>query len=312
MEPSLLAPEGELAGTVDVPSTVLLLRRAAGTVLVDAGSGPLVGEWPGSGDDLAGALAAAGCWPGSDRPGGADPPRLRPLRGMSAAAGRAGRSACRRRALERGQRARRRTARVGGPAELDRRRRGGVGRPQAALSTRSPQRALAAGGGRRPRPSGGPRAPSAARASTRSGTTSSTPTQSWHAPPGRGCSPRWRSAKWWCRHRTSRASGGSSARPPAGCSGSRSDPAARPGRRSRGRRGAVDRLDAARGRRWRPDRGGRGIPPRRPGLARLLGADRAKRGHVRPSRAHLRVPVLRHPLVHEHLVRAAWVSARGC
>ena len=31
MEPSLLAPEGELAGTVDVPSTVLLLRRAAGT-----------------------------------------------------------------------------------------------------------------------------------------------------------------------------------------------------------------------------------------------------------------------------------------
>jgi glyoxylase-like metal-dependent hydrolase (beta-lactamase superfamily II) len=61
MDPSLLAPEGELAGTVDVPSTVLLLRRAAGTVLVDAGSGPLVGEWPGSGDDLAGALAAAGC-----------------------------------------------------------------------------------------------------------------------------------------------------------------------------------------------------------------------------------------------------------
>jgi glyoxylase-like metal-dependent hydrolase (beta-lactamase superfamily II) len=61
MEPCLLAPEGELAGTVDVPSTVLLLRRAAGTVLVDAGSGPLVGEWPGSGDDLAGALATAGC-----------------------------------------------------------------------------------------------------------------------------------------------------------------------------------------------------------------------------------------------------------
>ena len=61
MEPSLLAPAGELAGTVDVPSTVLLLRRAAGTVLVDAGSGPLVGEWPGSGDDLAGALATAGC-----------------------------------------------------------------------------------------------------------------------------------------------------------------------------------------------------------------------------------------------------------
>ncbi len=61
MQPALLAPEGELAGTVDVPSTVLLLRRAAGTVLVDAGSGPLAGEWPGSRDDLAGALTAAGC-----------------------------------------------------------------------------------------------------------------------------------------------------------------------------------------------------------------------------------------------------------
>ncbi|HVI20304.1 MAG TPA: MBL fold metallo-hydrolase [Gaiellales bacterium] len=60
MEASLLAPEGQLAGTVDVPSTVLLLRRAAGTVLVDAGSGPLVGEWPGSRDDLAGALTTAG------------------------------------------------------------------------------------------------------------------------------------------------------------------------------------------------------------------------------------------------------------
>jgi glyoxylase-like metal-dependent hydrolase (beta-lactamase superfamily II) len=65
MEPSLLAPGGELAGTVDVPSTVLLLRRAARTVLVDAGSGPLVDEWPGSRDDLAGALRAAGC--GLDR-----------------------------------------------------------------------------------------------------------------------------------------------------------------------------------------------------------------------------------------------------
>jgi glyoxylase-like metal-dependent hydrolase (beta-lactamase superfamily II) len=61
MEASLLAPEGELAGVVDVPSTVLLLRRQAGTVLVDAGSGPLASEWPGSSDDLAGALAAAGC-----------------------------------------------------------------------------------------------------------------------------------------------------------------------------------------------------------------------------------------------------------
>jgi glyoxylase-like metal-dependent hydrolase (beta-lactamase superfamily II) len=60
MEPSLIAPEGVLSGIVDVPSNVLLLRREAGTVLVDSGSGPLVGEWPGSRDDLAGALAAAG------------------------------------------------------------------------------------------------------------------------------------------------------------------------------------------------------------------------------------------------------------
>jgi glyoxylase-like metal-dependent hydrolase (beta-lactamase superfamily II) len=61
MQAELLAPEGQLTGTVDVPSTVLLLRRDAGTVLVDAGSGPLIGEWPGSSDDLAGVLATAGC-----------------------------------------------------------------------------------------------------------------------------------------------------------------------------------------------------------------------------------------------------------
>jgi hypothetical protein len=102
--------------------------------------------------------------PGSDRPGGADPPRLRPLRGMPAAAGCAGCSACRRRALQRGQRARRCTARVGGPAEQDRRRRGGVEGPHAALRARSPQRALAAGGGRGARSPGRPCAPSAARA----------------------------------------------------------------------------------------------------------------------------------------------------
>ena len=102
--------------------------------------------------------------PGSDRPGGADPPRLRPLRRMPAAAGRAGCSAGRRRALQRGQRGRRCAAGVGGTAELGRRRRAGVGWPHAALSARSPQRTLGAGGGRRARPSGGCRAPSAARA----------------------------------------------------------------------------------------------------------------------------------------------------
>ena len=164
MQPSLLAPERELAGTVDVPSTVLLLRRAAGTVLVDAGSGPLVGEWPGSGDDLAGALAAAGCALDQidlvvlthldfDHCGGC---LLLPGVPVAAPAGAEPSSV--------GQRARRCAAGVGGTAELDRRRRAGVGWPHAALSARSPQRTLGAGGGRRARPSGGCRAPSAARA----------------------------------------------------------------------------------------------------------------------------------------------------
>jgi glyoxylase-like metal-dependent hydrolase (beta-lactamase superfamily II) len=59
MEPGLLAPVGEL-GAVEVPSNVLLLRGADGTVLIDAGSGPFDDAWPGSWSDLAAALARAG------------------------------------------------------------------------------------------------------------------------------------------------------------------------------------------------------------------------------------------------------------
>jgi glyoxylase-like metal-dependent hydrolase (beta-lactamase superfamily II) len=64
MNARLLAPAGDIGeGTVELPSNVLLLRGAAGTVLVDAGAGPLTDEWPGSSCDLLGALAAAGCEP---------------------------------------------------------------------------------------------------------------------------------------------------------------------------------------------------------------------------------------------------------
>jgi glyoxylase-like metal-dependent hydrolase (beta-lactamase superfamily II) len=64
MRATLLAPAGALgAQMIDLPANVLLLRGEGGTVLVDAGSGPLTDEWPGAVSDLAGALAAAGCAP---------------------------------------------------------------------------------------------------------------------------------------------------------------------------------------------------------------------------------------------------------
>jgi len=62
MDARLLAPGGELGdGTVGLPSNVLLLLGEAGTVLIDAGAGPLTDEWPGSSADLLGAMAGAGC-----------------------------------------------------------------------------------------------------------------------------------------------------------------------------------------------------------------------------------------------------------
>jgi len=61
MEAHLLAPDGGLEGTIDVPSNVMLLRRTGATVLIDAGSGSLAVDWPGAVADLVGALAAVGC-----------------------------------------------------------------------------------------------------------------------------------------------------------------------------------------------------------------------------------------------------------
>jgi glyoxylase-like metal-dependent hydrolase (beta-lactamase superfamily II) len=63
MEPGYLGPDGAFAAAVDLPSNVLLLRGAAGTVLIDAGSGSFVDDWPGATADLVGALAGAGCAP---------------------------------------------------------------------------------------------------------------------------------------------------------------------------------------------------------------------------------------------------------
>jgi len=63
IEPSDIAPEGVFSGTVWAPVNVLLLRGHDRTVLVDAGSGPFVGVWPGLTDDLAGPLEAEGASP---------------------------------------------------------------------------------------------------------------------------------------------------------------------------------------------------------------------------------------------------------
>jgi glyoxylase-like metal-dependent hydrolase (beta-lactamase superfamily II) len=56
MEDGLMAPRGEL-GDIDVVSNVVLLRGAAGTVLVDTAAGGLDGSWEGARSDLAAALA---------------------------------------------------------------------------------------------------------------------------------------------------------------------------------------------------------------------------------------------------------------
>ena len=55
MEDGLMAPAGEL-GDIEVVSNVVLLRGAAGTVLVDTAAGGLDGSWEGAHSDLAGAL----------------------------------------------------------------------------------------------------------------------------------------------------------------------------------------------------------------------------------------------------------------
>jgi glyoxylase-like metal-dependent hydrolase (beta-lactamase superfamily II) len=63
IEPTDIAPEGVFSGTVWAPVNVLLLRGHGSTVLVDAGSGPFVGVWPGLTDDLARRLEAEGASP---------------------------------------------------------------------------------------------------------------------------------------------------------------------------------------------------------------------------------------------------------
>lgn len=56
MRDGLMAPRGEL-GDIEVVSNVLLLRGAAGTVLVDTAAGGLDGHWEGATSNLAAALA---------------------------------------------------------------------------------------------------------------------------------------------------------------------------------------------------------------------------------------------------------------
>ena len=58
MEPTDLAPEGVLSGPARTPVNALLLRGHGRTVLVDAGSGPLITLWAGGTDELRARLAA--------------------------------------------------------------------------------------------------------------------------------------------------------------------------------------------------------------------------------------------------------------
>jgi len=63
MEAADLAPEGVLSGPVRTPVNVLLLQGQGRTILVDAGSGPLVTAWSGATDELAALLDAEGAAP---------------------------------------------------------------------------------------------------------------------------------------------------------------------------------------------------------------------------------------------------------
>ena len=56
MSDGLMAPRGVL-GDIVVASNVLLLRGAAGTILIDTAAGEMDSEWEGATSDLAGALA---------------------------------------------------------------------------------------------------------------------------------------------------------------------------------------------------------------------------------------------------------------
>ncbi|MEP6642191.1 MAG: MBL fold metallo-hydrolase [Gaiellales bacterium] len=56
MSDGLMAPRGEL-GDIVVPSNVVLLRGAAGTILIDTAAGQMDSSWEGAASDLAAALA---------------------------------------------------------------------------------------------------------------------------------------------------------------------------------------------------------------------------------------------------------------
>jgi len=56
MRDGLMAPRGEL-GDIVVASNVVLLRGAAGTLLIDTAAGATDNSWEGASSDLAGALA---------------------------------------------------------------------------------------------------------------------------------------------------------------------------------------------------------------------------------------------------------------
>ena len=81
-----------------------------------------------------------------------------------------------------------------------------------------------------------------------------------------------------------------------------------PGARGRAR---ADRRRAARRRRRRRDRRGRGVRPGRSGQPRLPRAHRTERLDVRPARARVRLPLVRHPLVPQPRLRGGGESRGG-
>src|SRR5204863_86546 len=83
---------------------------------------------------------------------------------------------------------------------------------------------------------------------------------------GAGCSTSWPTARSPLSHPTSTSRAGS-CETGRGCGGIRPERPQPAGRRPGGGGVGADRLDAAGGRGGRPDRRGRGLPPRRPCLA---------------------------------------------
>ena len=332
MPDGILAPADELTTGGILPSNVLLLRGHGRTILVDATAGPLDRHWHGARSDLAGRAGARGRGIAEVDTVRPDAPRLRSLRGRRHAASPHG--SCRVRRTRGGKRRRSPGRRRGAARRLGLALPGGrTSRPRGWSWPATDDRA-------RPRRTAGHDAPGhrvghlgvdGRRGRRR---LSSWPTccitLSHVGQPGVGPGVRLRPGAR-ARHPAARVlaelvgtgcawhvSGWRIAS--VGAIEPRLDAALSPA--------ASPELDLADGslpcaraligwmlvdrRRRRPDRRGRGLPPGpRPGRRTASAADGAERRHVRAAGDPVRVPLLRHPLVHEHRLRAAGVGRGG-